>query len=56
VVTEGWRQLHNEEVFNFYSSPNSTRKEDGIKEDEMGRDSSTHGREEKLIQNFSRET
>jgi hypothetical protein len=41
-VTGGWRKLHNGELDNFYSSPNIIT----VKEDEMGRACSTHGREE----------
>jgi hypothetical protein len=39
-----WRKLHNEELHNLYSSPN-----DQVKEDEMGRACSTHGKTEKCI-------
>jgi len=44
-VTGGWRRLHNEELHNFYTSPNIIK---AIK--------SIHGRVEKCIQNFGRET
>jgi hypothetical protein len=39
-VTRGWRKLHNEELYNLYSSPSIIRM---IKEDEMGRACSTNG-------------
>jgi len=48
-VAGGWRILHNEELNNFYASPNIIRV---IKEDEMYGAYSTHGRDEKYIQNF----
>jgi hypothetical protein len=46
-VAGGWRRLHNEGLHNLYSSPN-------VKEDEMGRACSPHGRDEKCRQNFGR--
>jgi hypothetical protein len=46
-VTGGWRELHNEELHNLYSSPSI--KSDLVKEDEMGRACSTNGGEEECI-------
>jgi hypothetical protein len=43
-VMGDWRELHNEELHNLYSSPN-----DQVKEDEMGRACSTNGGEEECI-------
>jgi hypothetical protein len=40
--TEHWRKLHNEELHNLYSSPN-TIEDDHIKECEIGRACSTMG-------------
>jgi hypothetical protein len=41
-IMGGWRKMHNEELYNLYSS-NITR--DKVKEYEMGMTCSTHGRE-----------
>jgi hypothetical protein len=41
-VTGGWRKVHNEELHNFYASPNIIRVVKSIKEDDMGRALSTH--------------
>jgi hypothetical protein len=46
-IIGGWRKLHNEEIQNIYTSPN---KNDEVKEDEMYRACSTHGREQEYIQ------
>jgi hypothetical protein len=47
-VIGSWRNLHNEELRNLYSSPSIiTMKQ--IKEDETGRASSTNGGEEECI-------
>jgi hypothetical protein len=43
--------VHNEELRNFYSSPNGNQIED-----EVGGACSTRGKDEKCIQNFSRKT
>jgi len=45
-VTGSWRKLYNEELQNFYASPNIIRV---IKVDEMGGKCSTDGRYEKFI-------
>jgi hypothetical protein len=47
-VTGGWRKVHNEELHNFYASPNIIRVVKSIKED-MGRARSTH---EEVINTF----
>jgi hypothetical protein len=41
-VTGGWRKVHNEELHNFYASPNIIRVVKSIKEDDMGRARSTN--------------
>jgi hypothetical protein len=41
-IIGSWGKLHNEELHNLYSSSNV--KNDQVKEDEMGRECSTHGR------------
>jgi hypothetical protein len=48
-VTGGWRKLHNEELHNFYSSPNVIKM---VKSRRMIRACITHGRDEKCEQNF----
>jgi hypothetical protein len=45
--TEGWRKLHNEELHNLYSSQNTIRMINQVKEDEMGRAFSTNGERRK---------
>jgi hypothetical protein len=40
----GLSKLHNEELHNLYSSPNTCSSRDQVKEDEMGRTCSTHVR------------
>jgi len=55
-ITRKWRKLHNDELNNLYSSPNTDRV---IKiENEMGGEGSMYGRrgEEKRIQSFGGET
>jgi hypothetical protein len=47
-VTGDWRKLHNEELHNFYSSPNIIIMIKS-KEDEMGRAYSTNGGAEECI-------
>jgi hypothetical protein len=47
-----WRKLHLEEPHNVYSSPNIIR--NIIKEDELYGTCSTHGRDDKCVQNFGR--
>jgi hypothetical protein len=42
-VLGGCRKLHNEELHNLYSSPNTDNYNDEVKEDEMGRACSTKG-------------
>jgi hypothetical protein len=51
-VTGGWRRLHNEELHKLYNSPNIISYQ--TKEDELGGACSTHGGDEKRIQNFGR--
>jgi hypothetical protein len=41
-VAGGWRRLHKEELHNFYASTNFGG--DQMKDGEMGRECSTHGR------------
>jgi hypothetical protein len=48
-VTGEWRKLHNEEVHNFYSSPDIIRQ---VKTNEVGGACGTHGRGEKSVQGF----
>ena len=50
-VTGDWRKLHNEERYDPYCSPNTT-KNDRMNEDEMGGTCSTYGGNEKCIQYF----
>jgi hypothetical protein len=50
-VTGEWRKLHNGELHNLYSSPDIIR-QIKLKENEVGRTCSTHGRGEKLVQGF----
>jgi hypothetical protein len=47
-VAGGWRRLHNDEHHNLYASPNIIRVII-IKEDEIGRSCSMHGRDVKCI-------
>jgi hypothetical protein len=42
-------ELHNEELYNLYSSPDTIRQ---IKANEVGRACGTHGRGEKIVQGF----
>jgi hypothetical protein len=51
----GWRRLHNEELHNLCPSPNIIWMIN-IKEDEMGRECSTDGTDEKCIQYFGWKT
>jgi hypothetical protein len=46
-----WRRLHNEELHNLYTSPDTIRviKSRRVK---MGRAHTTHGRDNKCIKNF----
>jgi hypothetical protein len=48
-VTREWRRLHNEELYDLYSSPNIIRV---IKNNKMGRECGTYG---KCIQGFGGE-
>jgi hypothetical protein len=43
----GWRKLHNEEIYNSYSSLHNQN--DQVKEEEIGRACGKHGREEQCI-------
>jgi 23S rRNA A2030 N6-methylase RlmJ len=53
-VAGGWRTLHNEELHNLCGSPNIIRQ---IKSTRMRLETcSTHGRDEKCIQNFGQKT
>jgi hypothetical protein len=54
-MVEGWRKLHYEELHNLYSSPSMIRMIK-IKEDEMDKACSTHGREEECVKDFSGKT
>jgi hypothetical protein len=54
-VAGDWRRLHNEELHNLYASPHIIRAIK-IKEYEMDGAYSTHRRDEKCLQNFSRRT
>jgi hypothetical protein len=49
--TGGWRELHNEELYNLYSSPSTIRMTKS-KKDEMGRASTTNGGEKKCIEDI----
>jgi hypothetical protein len=51
-VTEGWRELHNEELHNLYSSPNIIR----VTKSRMIRWAGHVTFREKCIQNFSLKT
>jgi hypothetical protein len=44
-LIEGWRNMHDEQLHNLYTSPN-----DGVKEGEIGRACSTEGGEEEFDQ------
>jgi hypothetical protein len=48
-VTGEWRKLHNEELHNFYSSPDIIRQ---VKANEVGGACGTHGTGEKSVQGF----
>jgi hypothetical protein len=52
-VTGGWRKLHNEELYNFFTKYNYN---DEIKDDEMGRACSMHGGEAKYMLGLGRKT
>jgi hypothetical protein len=55
-VTGKWRRLHNEELYDLYSSPNTCYSGDQIKKNEMGRECNTYGGEEMCRQGFGGET
>jgi hypothetical protein len=46
-----WRKLHNEELYNSYSSPDINRQVK-VKANEVGGACGTHGRGEKSVQGF----
>jgi hypothetical protein len=48
-VTGEWRKLHNEELYNLYSSPDIIRQ---VKANEVGEACDMHGRGEKSVQGF----
>jgi hypothetical protein len=48
-ITECWRKRYDEKLHNLYSSQNIIRM---VREDEMGRTCSTHGKDEKCMQHF----
>jgi hypothetical protein len=54
-VAGDWRRLHNEELHNLYTSPNIISMMLS-RVGEIGGICSTHGRDEKCIQSFGRET
>jgi hypothetical protein len=49
-VTREWRRLHNEELYDLYSSPNIIR--DQIRKNETCRACSTHTAEKRWMQDF----
>jgi hypothetical protein len=53
-VTGEWKKLHNEELHNFYSSPDIIRqvKSSQFKANEVGGACDMHGRGEKSLQGF----
>jgi hypothetical protein len=55
LVTGEWRRLHNEELYDVYSSPNNIRVIQ-IKKNEMGGTGGTEGREERCVRGFGGET
>ena len=52
-TTKEWRRLHNEKLYDLYSSPNS---DDQIENNEMYGVRSTYGGEQSCIQDFGGET
>jgi hypothetical protein len=52
-VTEEWRELHNEDLNNLYSSPNMVRV---IEKNEMGEACSAYGGGDRHVQGFGGET
>jgi hypothetical protein len=53
-VTGEWRRLHNEELYNLYST--KCYSDDKIKKNEMGRASSQYGGDQKCLQPLGGET
>jgi hypothetical protein len=54
-IMGGWRQLHNEELRNLYTSPHITRRVK-LKKDGMGSTYSKHESDENCIQDSNRKT
>jgi hypothetical protein len=54
-ILRGWRNLHNEELHNLYTSANMIII-NKLKEGEVGRECNMNESEEKYIQNFGRRT
>jgi hypothetical protein len=58
-VAWDWNRLHNEELHNLHASPDIIRVSSQVKEDTMGKASSTHGRDENtyniLVEKICRE-
>jgi hypothetical protein len=53
-VIEAWRRLHNEELYDLYSTMYYSA--DQIKKNVMGGEYSTYGGEQKCVQDFGGET
>jgi hypothetical protein len=55
-VTESWREVHNKEPNNLYSSLYIIMETDQIKEHDIGGPQSMHWRDEECIQDFDWKT